>query len=56
VREPPGGSSTIRPVLGEVLTAVVTPFRADGSVDLETFRRLCAHLVETGSDGVVVAG
>jgi len=43
-------------VLGEVLTAVVTPFRADGSVDLDAFKRLCAHLVETGSDGVVVAG
>jgi 4-hydroxy-tetrahydrodipicolinate synthase len=43
-------------VLGEVLTAVVTPFRADGSVDLDGFKRLCGHLVETGSDGVVVAG
>jgi len=43
-------------VLGEVLTAVVTPFRADGSVDLEAFSRLCTHLVDTGSDGVVVAG
>jgi 4-hydroxy-tetrahydrodipicolinate synthase len=43
-------------VLGEVLTAVVTPFRADGSVDLDGFSRLCAHLVETGSDGIVVAG
>jgi 4-hydroxy-tetrahydrodipicolinate synthase len=43
-------------VLGEVLTAVVTPFRADGSVDLEAFARLCTHLVDTGSDGVVVAG
>jgi 4-hydroxy-tetrahydrodipicolinate synthase len=43
-------------VLGEVLTAVVTPFDQDGRVDLETFRRLCAHLVENGSDGVVVAG
>ena len=43
-------------MLGEVLTAVVTPFRADGSVDLEAFARLCAHLVDTGSDGVVVAG
>ena len=43
-------------MLGEVLTAVVTPFRADGSVDLEAFRRVCTHLVETGSDGVVVAG
>ena len=43
-------------MLGEILTAVVTPFRADGSVDEEAFRRLCAHLVDTGSDGVVVAG
>ena len=46
----------MRPVLGEVLTAVATPFRPDGSVDLDTFARLCGHLVETGSDGVVVAG
>jgi 4-hydroxy-tetrahydrodipicolinate synthase len=43
-------------VLGEVLTAIVTPFRDDGSVDLETFRRLCGHLVENGSDGLVVTG
>jgi len=43
-------------VLGEVLTAIVTPFRADGSVDLESFRRLASHLVENGSDGLVVAG
>jgi len=43
-------------VLGEVLTAVVTPFDEDGRVDFDTFRRLCAHLVEHGSDGVVVAG
>ena len=46
----------MRAVLGEVLTAVVTPFRADGSVDLEAFSRLCSHLVGAGSDGVVVAG
>jgi 4-hydroxy-tetrahydrodipicolinate synthase len=43
-------------VLGEVLTAVVTPLCADGAVDEAAFRRLCAHLVDTGSDGVVVAG
>jgi 4-hydroxy-tetrahydrodipicolinate synthase len=43
-------------VLGEVLTAVVTPFTADGSVNLDSFRRLCAHLVDNGSDGLVVAG
>jgi 4-hydroxy-tetrahydrodipicolinate synthase len=43
-------------VLGEILTAVVTPFRTDGSVDLDAFKRLCKHLVGSGSDGVVVAG
>jgi 4-hydroxy-tetrahydrodipicolinate synthase len=43
-------------VLGEVLTAVVTPFADDGSVDFDRFQDLCAHLVENGSDGVVVAG
>jgi 4-hydroxy-tetrahydrodipicolinate synthase len=46
----------IRPVLGEILTAIVTPFAADGSVDLERFRALASHLVENGSDGLVVTG
>jgi 4-hydroxy-tetrahydrodipicolinate synthase len=43
-------------VLGEVLTAIVTPFNADGSVNLDRFRELAAYLVQHGSDGVVVAG
>ncbi len=43
-------------MLGEVLTAVVTPFRSDGEVDLDAFRRLCRFLVENGSDGLVVTG
>jgi 4-hydroxy-tetrahydrodipicolinate synthase len=43
-------------VLGEVLTAIVTPFREDGSVDLDAFRRLARHLVDNGSDGLVVTG
>jgi 4-hydroxy-tetrahydrodipicolinate synthase len=43
-------------VLGEVLTAIVTPFRADGSVDFDRFRGLAQYLVENGSDGVAVAG
>jgi 4-hydroxy-tetrahydrodipicolinate synthase len=43
-------------VLGEVLTAIVTPFRPDGSVDLDAFRALARHLVENGSDGLVVTG
>ena len=43
-------------MLGEVLTAIVTPFHADGSIDFERFRTLAQHLVENGSDGLVVAG
>src|SRR5882762_1943857 len=43
-------------MLGEVLTAMVTPFNADGSVNLDKFRELAAYLVRHGSDGVVVAG
>ena len=49
-------ASTILQMLGEVLTAVVTPFRQDGSVDLDAFRSLCSHLLDNGSDGVVVTG
>ncbi len=41
-------------VLGQVLTAMVTPFGADGTVNVESFRRLCAHLLDNGSDGLVV--
>jgi len=43
-------------MLGEVLTAIVTPFREDGSVDFHRFATLAHHLVENGSDGLVVAG
>jgi 4-hydroxy-tetrahydrodipicolinate synthase len=43
-------------VLGELITAIVTPFRADGSVDLESFRELATYLVDHGSDGLVVCG
>jgi 4-hydroxy-tetrahydrodipicolinate synthase len=43
-------------MLGNVLTAIVTPFREDGSVDYDAFQRLARHLVESGSDGIVVAG
>jgi 4-hydroxy-tetrahydrodipicolinate synthase len=43
-------------VLGEVLTASVTPFDADGAVNVPKFRELAAFLVENGSDGLVVTG
>jgi 4-hydroxy-tetrahydrodipicolinate synthase len=45
-----------QPVLGEILTAIVTPFARDGSVDLIRFRELARHLVDNGSDGLVVTG
>jgi 4-hydroxy-tetrahydrodipicolinate synthase len=43
-------------VLGEVLTATVTPFDADGAVDYHRYRELCTYLVDNGSDGLVVNG
>ncbi len=43
-------------MFGEVLTATVTPFDADGRVDLDRYAELCSFLVENGSDGVVVNG
>jgi 4-hydroxy-tetrahydrodipicolinate synthase len=39
-----------------VITAMVTPFADDGSLDLESARRLARHLVEQGSHGLVVTG
>jgi 4-hydroxy-tetrahydrodipicolinate synthase len=43
-------------VLGDVLTAMVTPFDGDGSVNVDKFRELAAFLVDHGSDGIVVTG
>lgn len=41
---------------GTVVTAMVTPFRDDGSLDLEGAQELARHLLERGSDALVVAG
>jgi 4-hydroxy-tetrahydrodipicolinate synthase len=45
-----------RAVFGQVLTAMVTPFSADGQVNESATIRLVNHLLETGSDGIVVCG
>jgi 4-hydroxy-tetrahydrodipicolinate synthase len=42
--------------LGAILTAMVTPFDASGHVDEEAAVRLMHHLVEHGSDGLVICG
>jgi len=41
---------------GRVVTAMVTPFHADGRVNLELAARLADHLVANGSDGLVICG
>lgn len=45
----------MRPYEG-LLTAMVTPFTADGSVDEAAAVAIGRHLLENGSDGLVVAG
>ena len=41
---------------GRVITAMITPFSADGSVDLPMAAKLASHLVDHGSDGLVICG
>ena len=41
---------------GRVLTAMVTPFDADGALDLDTAQKVASFLVDSGSDGLVVSG
>jgi 4-hydroxy-tetrahydrodipicolinate synthase len=41
---------------GRVITAMVTPFADDGSVNYEVAEKLAVHLVENGSDGLVLCG
>jgi len=41
---------------GRLMTAMVTPFKDDLSLDRDAAARLARHLVETGSDGIVVCG
>jgi 4-hydroxy-tetrahydrodipicolinate synthase len=42
--------------LGSILTAMVTPFDADGNVDEDAAVALMHHLIEHGSDGLVICG
>ena len=46
-----------QPPFGRLITAMVTPFHDDGSLDLDEARRLAAHLVdEQGNDSLVING
>ncbi len=41
---------------GRVVTAMVSPMRPDGTLDLEAAQRVASHLVDHGHDGLVVSG
>ena len=49
-------TSTPQTPFGRVLTAMVTPFAADGAIDLDGAQRLASHLVDAGNDGLIVNG
>src|SRR5690348_7546369 len=44
------------PRFGTVVTAMVTPMRADGAIDIDEAKRLASWLVDHGSGGIVVCG
>lgn len=44
------------PEIGRLLTAMITPFHEDGSVNYDAAQQLASRLCEDGSDGVVLAG
>jgi 4-hydroxy-tetrahydrodipicolinate synthase len=50
------GGFDVHTRLGTVLTAMVTPFGSDGSLDLVAAARLANHLVDAGCDGLVLSG
>ncbi|ABK53275.1 dihydrodipicolinate synthase [Acidothermus cellulolyticus 11B] len=50
-------TTSLRPApFGRVLTAMVTPFTADGALDLDGAARLATYLVDHGNDGLVISG
>jgi 4-hydroxy-tetrahydrodipicolinate synthase len=53
---PPQDPAAAPPPFGRVLTAMVTPFTADGGLDLDGAQKLAAYLVDHGNDGLVING
>ncbi|GAA4129011.1 4-hydroxy-tetrahydrodipicolinate synthase [Nocardioides fonticola] len=41
---------------GRMLTAMATPFHADGTLDLDGVQRVAKHLIASGHDGLVISG
>jgi 4-hydroxy-tetrahydrodipicolinate synthase len=51
-----GGFMTIRYDAGEIITAMVTPMNEDRKIDYKSLEKLVIHLIETGTDSILVAG
>ncbi|UED86950.1 4-hydroxy-tetrahydrodipicolinate synthase [Streptomyces profundus] len=49
-------TSTPQIPFGRILTAMVSPFTGDGSLDLDGAQRLAVHLVDAGNEGLIVNG
>ena len=49
-------TSSSNPLFGRILTAMITPFKENGSVDYELAIKLSNYLCENGSDGIVLCG
>ncbi|MDR0788590.1 MAG: dihydrodipicolinate synthase family protein, partial [Bifidobacteriaceae bacterium] len=41
---------------GRIITALVTPMHADGTVDTESAKKLASHIIQLGGDGILVNG
>ena len=46
----------VNPPFGRLLTAMVTPFAQDGSVDEKQVAHLAEYLIDNGHDGLIVCG
>src|SRR5207237_2349553 len=51
-----GSDDKVTMEIGRLLTAMITPFKADGAVDYDAAEKLAVMLINDGSDGVVVSG
>ncbi|WP_328994919.1 4-hydroxy-tetrahydrodipicolinate synthase [Kribbella sp. NBC_01245] len=49
-------SASASPPFGRVTTAMITPFRPDGSLDLDAAQKVATHLVDHGNDGLIISG
>lgn len=48
--------SEVKHPIGQQSVAMVTPFHEDGSLDVESTQRLAKHLVDSGTDCVLISG